>query len=84
MNQEQFEEMCKRMVVEYYNRYVHMSDYSSINIDNVEIIDVSELDKEKGQILLKVDIDPWLQYTVIYDLRKRGDIRIINSSVEMT
>ena len=85
MNQDQFIEMCKRMVVEYYNRYVHMMDYSSINIDNVQVIEISESKEDsRGEILLQVDIDPWLQYKIICDLNKRGDIRVISSSVEMT
>lgn len=85
MNEVEFVDMCKRMVVEYYNRYVHMIDYNSINIDNVQVIKVSESEEDsRGEILLQVDIDPWLQYKVICDLNKRGDIRVISSSVEMT
>ena len=39
MKKEEFISMCKRMVVEYYNRYVHMIDNPTITVDNVDLIE---------------------------------------------
>ena len=84
MVQEQFIDMCQRMVVEYYNRYVHLCDCEIINTENVEIKNISEHDDFKGELILQVDVDPWVEYKIIYDFKKRGDIKLISSSVDMT
>lgn len=76
-------DLCKRMVKEYYNRYVHMDELKIISVDNVNIIGISETDKSVKEIILQVDVDPWLQYIVQYDeSKKRGED--IVTYVEMT
>lgn len=67
MKKEEFLNMCKRMVVEYYNRYVHMVDNPTITIDNVNLLELEDSKDDIQEALLMVDIDPWLQYKVIYD-----------------
>ena len=67
MKKEEFVNMCKRMVVEYYNRYVHMVDNPTITIDNVNLLELEDSKDDIQEALLMVDIDPWLQYKVIYD-----------------
>lgn len=73
LTQDEFIDMCKRMVVEYYNRYVqmqadwYMEDNSTIDISNVTIIEKTISTDNIMDALLKVDIDPWLQYKVIYN-----------------
>lgn len=67
MKKEEFINMCKRMVVEYYNRYVHMVDNPTITIDNVNLLELEDSKDDIQEALLMVDIDPWLQYKVIYD-----------------
>lgn len=66
MKKEEFLDMCKRMVVEYYNRYVHMVDNPTITKDNVNLVE-DDSSKDIHEALLMVDIDPWLQYKVIYN-----------------
>ena len=67
MKKEEFINMCIRMVVEYYNRYVHIKDYPAITINNVNLIEFSNSEDYIQEALLMVDIDPWLQYKVIYN-----------------
>ena len=59
--------MCIRMVVEYYNRYVHMIDNPTITIDNVNLLEFENSEDYIQEALLMVDIDPSLQYKVIYN-----------------
>ena len=65
MKREEFIDMCKRMVVEYYNRYVHMVDNPTIDTDKVFIVELVDGSDYITEVLLQVDIDPWLQYKVI-------------------
>ena len=67
MKKEEFISMCKRMVIEYYNRYVHMIDNPTITVDNVNLIEFENSEDYIQEALLMVDIDPWLQYKVIYN-----------------
>ena len=67
MKKEEFINMCKRMVVEYYNRYVLMIDNPTITVDNVNLIEFENSEDYIQEALLMVDIDPWLQYKVIYN-----------------
>ena len=67
MKKEEFLNMCKRMVVEYYNRYVHMVDNPTITTNNVNLLELEDSKDDIQEALLMVDIDPWLQYKVIYD-----------------
>lgn len=66
MKKEEFLDMCKRMVIEYYNRYVHFVDNPTIIADNVNLVEDNSKD-DIMEALLMVDIDPWLQYKVIYN-----------------
>lgn len=80
----EFIDLCMNMVVKYYNNYVHMIDYPTINLDNVHVVDFKDYDDNDDNIILeaklKVDIDPWLQYNVTY--KKLNDRYIILSSTE--
>ena len=67
MKKEEFINMCKRMVVEYYNRYVHTIDNPTITVDNVNLIEFENSEDYIQEALLMVDIDPLLQYKVIYN-----------------
>ena len=67
MKKEEFVNMCKRMVVEYYNRYVYMIDNPTITVDNVDLIEFENSEDYIQEALLMVNIDPWLQYKVIYN-----------------
>lgn len=67
MNEKELINTSKRMVVEYYNRYVQnvepdMSDIK-IDIDNVKLIDKFA---ESGDIrlVLQVEYDVWILYNV--------------------
>ena len=59
--------MCKRMVVEYYNRYVHMIDNPTITVNNVNLIELENSEDYIKEAWLIVDIDPLLQYKVIHN-----------------
>ena len=67
MKKEEFISMCKRMVVEYYNRYVRMIDNPTITVNNVNLIELENSEDYIQEVLLIVDIDPWLRYKVIYN-----------------
>lgn len=72
MKKEEFINMCERMVIEYYNRYVHMVDNPTIVIDNVNLVETKFSEDGIMEALLMVDIDPWLQYKVIYNPNKKN------------
>lgn len=72
MSVNEFINMSKRMVVEYYNRYIHMVDYPVISLTDVTIIEFSNSSDKIQEALLKVDIDPWIQYTVIYNPNRKN------------
>lgn len=72
MKKEEFINMGKRMVVEYYNRYVHMIDNPTITVDNVNLIEFKNSEDYIQEALLMVDIDPWLQYKVIYNTNAKN------------
>lgn len=60
----------KRMVVEYYNRYVQnvetdMSD-TDISVDNVILIEENNISDNTTHLILKVNCDAWLLYNIIY------------------
>lgn len=67
MKKEEFISMCKRMVVEYCNRYVHMIDNPTITVNNVKLIELENSEDYIQEALLMVDTDPWLKYKVIYN-----------------
>ena len=67
MKKEEFINMCRRMVVEYYNRYVHMVANPAIRINNVTLLESENSEDDIQEALLMVDIDPWLQYKVIHN-----------------
>ena len=67
MKKEEFISMCKRMVVEYHNRYVSMIDNPTITVNNVNLIERENSEDYIQEALLMVDIDPWLKYKVIYN-----------------
>lgn len=74
-------DLCKRMVMEYYNRYVHMEDFKTITVDNVKILKFKKDHIElTNKIVLSVDIDPWLEYYIEFD----NNLKILSSYVEMT
>ena len=71
MKIEELIETSKRMVVEYYNRYVQnvetdMSD-TTITTDYVEVVDICEDDDNKIYVTLKNNEDAWLLYNITYD-----------------
>lgn len=71
MKIEELIETSKRMVVEYYNRYVQnvepdMSD-TTITTDDVEVVNICEDDDNKIYVTLKNNEDAWLLYNITYD-----------------
>ena len=84
MKKEEFINMCRRMVVEYYNRYVHMVDNPTITINNVNLLELENYKDDIQEALLMVDIDPWLQYKVIYNpnaKNKKDQQEIISDTI---
>lgn len=71
MNKEELINTSKRMVVEYYNRYVQNveTDMSEIKINVNNVMLLNENTNKNGDIhlILRVDIDPWLNYNVVYN-----------------
>lgn len=65
MNKEDFIDISKRMVVEYYNRYVY--HVIELTIDKVRLVEYSDK-SDKKRVLLSAGV--WLAkkyYEVIYD-----------------
>lgn len=78
MNLEDFKDMSKRMVVEYYNRYVHNvePDYEGIKIDKnyVKIIEENLQSNGIMELVLQVSIDIWIEYHVEYNPKAKNKI----------
>ena len=84
MKYEDLVDLSKRMVKEYYDRYVHLVDYKSISVDDVIITEETRSSGGKIELVLMViDIDPWLEYRVIYNPKNKKKDRI-SSYVTMT
>lgn len=81
MNHEEFIDLSKRMVVEYYNRYVHNNDepeYANIKADQ-SLIDILEEEIDGDGIMkvtLQVVIHLWLEYHVEYNPNAIGNNKI--------
>lgn len=71
MNQKDFIDMSKRMVVEYYNRYVHNAepDLTNVKIDTsfIDILNMEEWNDGRMEVTLQVIIDLWIEYHVVYN-----------------
>ena len=72
MNIKNLMDISKRMVMEYYNRYVKNIDDDGIIIDKITLSDISIISEEHNdgnfiELELKVSYDPWIVYHVDYD-----------------
>lgn len=65
MKKEEFIDISKRMVVEYFNRYVCKGDIPEITADKVELIDYTTV-QDKQRVLLSTGYSD-LDYEVVYD-----------------
>lgn len=88
MTREDFIDMCKRMVMEYYNRYFdrHHSNqsFSSINIDDVFVVmDLYDNDNLTREATLQVSNFDWPLYKVIYNGQAGKRDNVITSFVMM-
>lgn len=66
MNKEEFIDLCKRMVVEYYNRYVY--HVKELTVDDINVVEYFVISGDKQRALLSAGI-LWGKkyYEVIYD-----------------
>ena len=72
MNIKKLIDTSKRMVMEYYNRYVKNIDDDGAIIDKITLSDISIISEEHNdgnfiELELKVSYDPWIVYHVAYD-----------------
>lgn len=72
MNIEKLIDTSKRMVMEYYNRYVKNIEDDGTIIDNITLSDISVISEEHNddnfiELELQVSYDPWIVYHVAYD-----------------
>lgn len=71
MSYEEFIDVSKRMVVEYYNRYVHNfePDMEGVKIDtnNVRILEDKICGDGSMSVVMDVNIDVWINYYVDYN-----------------
>lgn len=78
MNRYEFIDVSKRMVVEYYNRYVHNiePDMEGIKIDTSHVKILEEDHDSDGimELTLQVSIDIWIEYHTIYNPRSENKI----------
>ena len=75
MNLEKLIDTSKRMVMEYYNRYVKNIEDDGTVIDKITLSDISVIsEKHNGdnfiELELQVSYDPWIVYHVAYDTQK--------------
>lgn len=77
MNLEKLIDTSKRMVMEYYNRYVKNIEDDGNVIDKITLNDISVISEERNgdnfiELELQVSYDPWIVYHVVYDAKKYG------------
>ena len=75
MNLEKLIDTSKRMVMEYYNRYVKNIEDDGTVIDKITLNDISVISEERNgdnfiELELQVSYDPWIVYHVVYDTQK--------------
>ena len=75
MNLEKLIDTSKRMVMEYYNRYVKNIEDDGTVIDKITLNDISVISEERNgdnfiELELQVSYDPWIVYHVAYDAQK--------------
>lgn len=75
MNLEKLIDTSKRMVMEYYNRYVKNIEDDGTVIDKITLNDISVISEEHNgdnfiELELQVSYDPWIVYHVAYDTQK--------------
>lgn len=75
MNIKKLIDTSKRMVMEYYNRYVKNIEDDGTVIDKITLSDISVISKEHNddnfiELELQVSYDPWIVYHVAYDTQK--------------
>ena len=63
MKHDEFINLSKKMVVEYHNRYIHTTTNRYKMSDNRDGI---------WHIIMRVDIDPWMDYVVEYNPNIKG------------
>ena len=72
MNIKKLIDTSKRMVMEYYNRYVKNIEDDGTVIDKITLSDISVISEEHNddnfiELELQVSYDPWIVYHVNYD-----------------
>ena len=75
MNIKKLINTSKRMVMEYYNRYVKNIEDDGTVIDKITLSDISVISEEHTddnfiELELQVSYDPWIVYHVAYDTQK--------------
>ena len=75
MNIEKLIDTSKRMVMEYYNRYLKNIEDDGTIIDKITLSDISVISEEHNddnfiELELQVSYDPWIVYHVAYDAQK--------------
>ena len=75
MNIKKLIDTSKRMVMEYYNRYVKNIEDDGTVIDKITLNDISVISEAFNsdnfiELELQVSYDPWIVYHVAYDTQK--------------
>ena len=75
MNIKKLIDISKRMVMEYYNRYVKNIEDDGTIIDKITLSDISVISEEHNdnnfiELELQVSYDPWIVYHVAYNTKK--------------
>lgn len=75
MNIKKLIDTSKRMVMEYYNRYVKNIEDDGTVINKITLSDISVISEEHNddnfiELELQVSYDPWIVYHVAYDAQK--------------
>ena len=76
MNEKVLLNLCKRMVIEHYNRYIREDEKPIINIKDVYILEKRNSSDCITEISLKVNSYTDLEYVVVYDSKAEDGKKI--------
>ena len=72
MNEKVLLDLCKRMVLEHYNRYVREDEKPIINIEDVYVLKNKKQKDGVTEISLKVNHYLDLEYVIVCDSKKNS------------
>jgi len=81
MNEKALLNLCKRMVIEYHNRYIREDEKPIIDIKDVYILEKRNSSDCITEISLKVNSYTDLEYVVVYDSKAEDGKKISSYTI---